>query len=259
MICRSRSAQPAIRGCRARCLQALGTLGLKDSDPSACPLDAADTWHDLGDIDGEFYSAIYAAESRHAREGEAEMDVLARCRLAAATPDDADKQWVLETIRAEATWLLGYPEEALDPLLPWLERASPGSWNEFWVATRVADLELVLHRFESALAHYGVAMAALKPLGTPLGLLTQATTISPWPCCTWAESRMRPSPGRCASSVSTSSTWLPGGAQGEWFEAVRPAWRRIASPPVASARRNWGWTAAWSGSRAPPTADAAAG
>src|SRR6185437_12424965 len=53
---------------RARCLQALGTLGLKDSDPTGS-LDAADAWHDLDDAEGEFYSVIYAANLYgHARE-----------------------------------------------------------------------------------------------------------------------------------------------------------------------------------------------
>ncbi|MGZ4243356.1 MAG: ATP-binding protein [Solirubrobacteraceae bacterium] len=206
---------------RARCLQALGTLGLQDSDPSGC-LDAADAWHDLGDVDGEFYSTIYGANLYgHAREGEAEMDMVQRsAALAAATPDDVDKQWILATVRAEAVWLLGDPEQALEPLLPWLDEAAPGSWRAFWIATRVADLELVLHRFESALGHYGAAMAALEPLGSPLGLLIRATTVAvallhlgqiEQAATTWAV---------CELGFDELS-WQPGGAAQEWFEAVR--------------------------------------
>jgi hypothetical protein len=206
---------------QARCLQALGTLGHEDADPAAC-LDAADAWHDLNDVDGEFYSAIYGAHLYgRAQEAEAQMEVLERCvELAAATPDDRDKQWLLATVRAEALSLLGHPEEGLDPLLPWLDAAPPGSWEELRIATRVADLELVLHRFESALAHYGAAMGALEPLRSPLGGLTRATTIAvallqlgraEEAATTWAV---------CELGFSELS-WQPSGAPGEWFEAVR--------------------------------------
>ncbi len=63
---------------RARCLQALGALGLKDSDPTGS-LDAADAWHDLDDVEGEFYSTIYAANLYgHAREPEAQIELVER-------------------------------------------------------------------------------------------------------------------------------------------------------------------------------------
>jgi hypothetical protein len=206
---------------RARCLQALGALGLQDSDPSAC-LDAADAWHELNDVDGEFYSAIYAAHLYgHAREGEAEMDMVERCgALAAATPNDRDKQWILATVRAEAAALLGHPEEALGPLLPWLDQAPAGSWEELRIATRVADLELMPHRFDSALSHCGAAMGALEPLGSPVGGLTHATAIAVAllqlgraddAATTWAV---------CELGFGELS-WEPSGAAGDWFEAVR--------------------------------------
>jgi hypothetical protein len=205
----------------ARCLQALSTLGVQDSDPSAC-LDAADAWHDLGDVDGEFFSAIYGADLYgRAGEGEAQTDMLDRCaELAAATPEDVDKQWLLQAVRAQAVWLLGRPQDALAPLLPWLDEAEPGSWRQFWIAARVAELELVLHRFEAALAHYGLAMEALAPVGSVLEELTLAVTIAVAllhlgrpddAASTWAV---------CELGFDELS-WQPGGAGGEWFDAVR--------------------------------------
>ena len=164
---------------RARCLQALGTLGLKDSDPTAS-LDAADAWHDLDDAEGEFYSAIYAANLYgHAREAEAMEEVVERAaELEGRLADDPDAGWILAVVRAEAVWLSGDPAQAIAPLLPLYADAPPGSWKQFWLATRLADLELVLHRPAEALAHYGVAMAVLAPLRSPLGELLQATTAA---------------------------------------------------------------------------------
>ncbi|HEY2320390.1 MAG TPA: AAA family ATPase [Solirubrobacteraceae bacterium] len=205
---------------RARCLQALGTLGAQDSDPSGC-LDAADAWHDLGDLDGEFYSAIYGATLYgHAREGEAEMDVLERCAALAAAAPDPDKEWMLEVVRAEAVWLLGHPEEALGPLLSRLQETPPGSWKEYWVATRLADLELALHRFASALEHDGAAMAVMAAMGTALGQLNQAAPIAvallhlgrlEEAAATWAV---------CELGYDELS-WPPTGVLGEYYEAVR--------------------------------------
>jgi predicted ATPase len=205
---------------RARCLQALGTLDLQDSDPSGC-LDAADAWHDLDDVDGEFYSAIYGAHLYgRAQEGEAEMDVLERCAALAATAPDPDKQWMLEVVRAEAMSLLGRPEEALAPLLTHLHKTAPGSSKEFWIATRAADLELALHRFESALEHYGAAIAVVSRIGTALGELSQATTIAvallhlgrvTEAAVAWA----------VAELGFDELSWEPSGMMGEYFDAVR--------------------------------------
>jgi class 3 adenylate cyclase len=164
---------------RARCLQALGTLGLKDSDPTGS-LDAADAWHDLDDVAGEFYSTIYAANLYgHAREPEAMVELVERAaELEGRLSDDPDAGWILAVVRAEAVWLSGDPEEAIGPLLPLFGDAPEGSWKQFWLATRLADLELVLHRPAEALAHYGVAMEVLAPLRSPLGELIQAVTVA---------------------------------------------------------------------------------
>jgi predicted ATPase len=233
----------------ARCLQALSTLALRDSDPSAC-LDAADAWHDLGDVDGEFFSAIYGADLYgRAGEGEAQTDMLDRCaELAAATPEDTDKQWLLEAVRARAVWLLGRPEDALDPLQPWLDEAEPGSWRQFWIAEAVADLELVLHRFEAALAHYGLAMEALAPVGSALEQLTLAVTI--------AVALLHL--GRLDDAASTWAicelgfdelSWQPGGASGEWFDAVRASLdeERLAAGGEAAVRRGMDGGLEWVG------------
>src|SRR6185437_12667062 len=90
-IALARSTSPVMR---ARCLQALGTLGGKDSDPTGC-LDAADAWHDLDDAEGEFYSAVYAASLYgDAQEGEAQIEVVERCaELAAELSGDPDADW----------------------------------------------------------------------------------------------------------------------------------------------------------------------
>ncbi|MGH2894949.1 MAG: hypothetical protein ACRDPM_17030, partial [Solirubrobacteraceae bacterium] len=206
---------------RARCLQALGTLGLKDSDPTAS-LDAADAWHDLGDIEGEFYSAIYAANLYgHAREPEAQIEIVERAaELEAQLPEDPDAGWILAVVRAEAVWLEGHPEEAIGPLLPLFDDAPDGSWKQFWLATRLADLELVLHRPAEALAHYGVAMAVLAPLRSPVGELIQAVTVAvallrlgriPEAAAAWAV---------CELAFDEFS--LPAhGAVLEWYDAVR--------------------------------------
>jgi predicted ATPase len=163
----------------ARCLQGLGCLGLMDSDPTSC-LDAADAWHDLGDVEGEFYSTVYAAHLYgHAREGEAQIEVADRCaELAAGLPDDRDAEWVLALVAAEAAALLGHPEEGMDALLALLADSADGSWRQFRLAGRVAALELAGHRPGDALAHGGMAVAVATALGTPVDMLSQATTIA---------------------------------------------------------------------------------
>ena len=206
---------------RARCLQALGALGLKDSDPTGL-LDAADAWHDLADLEGEFYSVIYAANLYgHAREPEAQMELVERAaELEARLPDDPDAAWILAVVGAQAVWLTGHPEEAIDPLLPLFRDAPDGSWKQFWLATRLADLELVLHRPADALAHYGVAMAILAPLRSPMGDLIQAVTVAvallhlgrvPEAAAAWAV---------CELGFDELSS-PPHGAMLDWYDAVR--------------------------------------
>jgi hypothetical protein len=206
---------------RARCLHALGALGLKDSDPTGC-LDAADAWHDLDDAEGEFYSAIYAANLYgHAREPEAMVEVLERAaELQARLPDDPDAGWILAVVTAEAVWLCGDPDEAIGPLLPLFREAPEGSWKQFWLATRLADLELVLHRPAEALAHYGMAMAVLAPLRSPMGELIQAVTAAvallhlervPEAATAWAI---------CELGFDELSSPPHGGVR-EWYDAAR--------------------------------------
>ncbi len=230
-IALARSTDPVMR---ARCLQALGALGFKDSDPTGC-LDAADAWHDLGDAEGEFYSAVYGANLYgYAQEGEAEMDVVERCaELAAQLPDDPDAGWMLEVVRAEAVRLLGEPEEAIGPLLKLFPDAPEGSWKQFWIATRLADTELVTHRSADALAHYGVAMAALAPYGSQVGELIQATSIAV------ALHRL----GRVADAATVWAvcelgydelSWPPQGIVREWHDAVRAG---VDEADLAAARQ----------------------
>ncbi|MGZ4169122.1 MAG: ATP-binding protein, partial [Solirubrobacteraceae bacterium] len=206
---------------QAQCLQALGVVGLQDPDPTES-LDAADIWHDLGDAEGEFYSAIHGARLYgHEQDGAREMEVVTRCaELTASLPDDPDTGWILQTVRAEAEGLLGHPEEAIDPLLALLPEAASGSWKQLSIATRVGDLELVAHRYESALGHYGVALEVLAGLGTPLDELIQATTIAVAlvhlrrvedAATTWAI---------CELGYDELS-WSPYGVLHEWYEAVR--------------------------------------
>ena len=219
---------------RARCLQALGALGLKDSDPTRS-LDAADAWHDLGDIEGEFYSAIYAANLYgHAREPEAQLELVEQAaELEGRLPDDPEAEWILAVVRAEAVWLTGHPEHAIGPLLPLFRDAPAGSWKQFSLATRLADLELVLHRPAEALAHYGVAMAVLAPLRSPMGELIQAATV--------AVALLR-----LGRVLEAATAWAvcelgfgelsspPRGALREWYDAARAG---LDDSEVAAGRR----------------------
>ncbi len=206
---------------RARCLQALGALGLKDSDPTGS-LDAADAWHDLDDPAGEFYSVIYAANLYgHAREPEAMEECVERAsELQARLSGDPDAGWILAVVRAEAVWLSGDPAQAIEPLLPLYAEAPEGSWKQFWLATRLADLELVLHRPAQALAHYGVAMAVLAPLRSPLGELIQAVTVA---VALSRLERVREAATAwavCELGFDELSS-PPHGAMREWYDAVR--------------------------------------
>jgi hypothetical protein len=217
-IALARSTDPVMR---ARCLQALGTLGLMDSDPTAS-LDAADAWHDLDDVAGEFYSAVHAAHLYgRAREGEAQIEVVERCaELAARLKDDPDAGWMLTAVQAEGVALFGHPDEAMEPLLAHFAEAPEGSWRQYWVAAQLAGLEVVLHRPGDALAHAGVAVGVAAALSMPVQELGLATTIAA------AVLHL----GRTAEAATVWAvcevgfdelSWTPDGEAGELYEAVR--------------------------------------
>jgi predicted ATPase len=225
---------------RARCLQALGTLGVTDSDPTAS-LDAADAWHDLDDVEGEFYSAIDAAFLYgRAREGEAQIEVAERCgELAARLPGDPDAGWLIAVVEAEAASLLGHPEAGTDPLLSLVADAPDGSWRQFRLATRLAALELAMHRPAEALAHSGVAIAVGAGLGTPLDVLGQATTIA-------AALLQLGRVGEAATAWAVCElgfdelSWPPDGDVGDLYEAVRASLDEDALAPARREAAEWG-------------------
>ena len=231
-IALARSTDPVMR---ARCLQALGTLGLKDSDPTAS-LDAADAWHDLDDAAGEFYCAVHAAHLYgRAREGEAQIEIVERCaELAARLPDDPDAAWMLTVVQAEAVALLGHPEESVDPMLVELADAPEGSWRRFWVAGQLAGLELALDRPGDALAHGGVAIGLAAALGTPEDELAQATTIA-------AALLHLGRAGEAATAWSVCEigfdelSWASEGEAADLYQAVRAS---LDEDALAAARRD---------------------
>jgi predicted ATPase len=163
-------------GLRARCLQALGVLGLSDVDPAASSA-AADAWRELGDVEGEFYSVLYAANLYgHARQVDAEKALVDRAAAIFQAAPDPDKEWILATVQAEVDWRLGQPEPDA-PLRALLDRSQPQTWREFWLATRIADIALDAGRYDEALRFYGVAMTALHGYGSISSELVQADTI----------------------------------------------------------------------------------
>jgi predicted ATPase len=218
----------------ARCLQALGCLGLIDSDPTSC-LDAADAWHDLDDVEGEFYSAAYAARLYgHAREGEAQIEVVDRCaELAAALPHDRDAEWVLALVGAEAAALLGHPEEGMDALLTLLADTADGSWRQFQLAGRLAAIELSVHRPGQALAHGGVAVAVAAGVGTPVDVLSQATTIAAALLHLGRVSDAATAWAVCELGFDELS-WSPHGELRDLYDAVRAS---LDDDALAAARR----------------------
>ena len=231
----------------ARCLQALGTLGVIDSDPTAC-LDAADAWHDLGDVEGEFYSAIDAAHLYgRAREGEAQIEVAERCgELAARLPHDPDAGWLLAVVEAEAASLLGHPEAGMDTLRSLLADAPDASWRQFRLAAGLASLELAAHRPAEALGHGGVAIAVAARLGTPLDVLSQATTITAALLQLGRVSDAATAWAVCQLGFDELS-WLPDGEVGDLHDAVRAS---LGDDALAAARReagSGGWSAGWPG------------
>jgi predicted ATPase len=229
-IALARSTGPVMR---ARCLQALGTLGGKDSDPTGC-LDAADAWHDLGDAEGEFYSAVFAASLYgDAGEGEAQLEVLERCtELAARLPDDHDAEWILAVLSAEATALLGHPEDAIEPLLARFAEAPAGSLEQSSIASRLAGLELAAHRPAEALAHYGMAIGAAAALGRPLDQLIQATMIAADLVQLGRSEEAATAWAVCELGFDELS-WSPHGELRDWYEAVRDS---VGEDAVAAAR-----------------------
>jgi len=229
-IALARSTSPVMR---ARCLQALGTLGGKDSDPTGC-LDAADAWHDLDDAEGEFYSAVYAASLYgDAQEGEAQIEVVERCsELATELSGDPDADWILAVLTAEATALLGHPEDAIGPLRSRLTDASPGSLEQSSIASRLAGLELAAQRPAEALAHYGVAIGAAARLGMPLDELIQATMISADLAELGRAEEAATAWAVCELGFDELS-WSPHGELRDWYDAVRAS---VGDDAVAAAR-----------------------
>jgi hypothetical protein len=147
--------------------------------------------------------------------------VVERCsELATELPGDADADWILAVLSAEATALLGHPEDAIGPLLSRLRDAPPGSLEQSSIASRLAGLELAARRPAEALAHYGIAIGAAARLGTPLDELIQATMISAdlvelgrvedaataWAVCELGFDEL---------------SWSPHGELRDWYDAVR--------------------------------------
>jgi predicted ATPase/class 3 adenylate cyclase len=164
---------------RARCLQALGTLGLTVGDPEASAR-AADAWHELGDAEGEAMSLFYAVTMYgHTSDAAAAMALVERAAAVVATlPGDEGLAWLLDACRADALMMAGRHAEADALVRPLLDRVEPGSWLQFWAATKTADIALEDGRPAEALALYGVAMDVLRPLGTPMSELIQADTTA---------------------------------------------------------------------------------
>jgi predicted ATPase/class 3 adenylate cyclase len=164
---------------RARCLQALGTLGLVTTDPTAS-VQAAEAWRDLGDVDGEVASLLYGANLYgHRGDGPATMALVERAAAVLATAAyDEGLAWMVDAVRADAVMQLGDHAGADALLRPLLARAEPGSWRQFWATTKIADVALDDGRPGEALAMYGIAMKTLEPLDTPLGELIQADTVA---------------------------------------------------------------------------------
>jgi tetratricopeptide (TPR) repeat protein len=164
---------------RARLLQALGTLGLAAGEADASAR-AADAWHELGDLEGEAMSLFYAANLHgHSADGTAAMALVERAAsVVAALPYDEGLEWLLDATRADALALLGRYAEADALMRPLLARVEPGSWLQFWGATKTADIALEDGRPAEALEQYAVAMDVLRPLASPMGELIQADTIA---------------------------------------------------------------------------------
>ncbi|HEY1712476.1 MAG TPA: NB-ARC domain-containing protein [Solirubrobacteraceae bacterium] len=228
-IALARSTNPVMR---ARCLQALGALGLKDSDPTGA-LDAADAWHDLDDVAGEFYSASYAAHLYgRAREGEAMIEVVDRC-VELPGVDDPDAGWILTVIEAEVVALLGHPEEALEPLLALFADAPEGSTRQFWLAERLAGLELALHRPGDALAHGGIAAGLANTLAAPVDELGQAVTIAAALLQLGRAAEAATAWAVCELGFDEVS-WSPDGEVGDLYTAVRAS---VGDDALATARK----------------------
>ena len=236
---------------RARCLQALGTLGPARTRTRPGCLDAADAWHDLGDVDGEFYSAIYGASLYgHAREGEAEMDVVQRCAaLAAATPDDVDKP-VDPGRRARRGGLAA-------------RRSRPGARVVAAVAGRGRARLVAGVLDRHARGRPGARAASVRERARALwrrdgGAGAPATRRwtcssgrrrSPLPCCTSAGCEQAATTWAVCELGFDELSWQPTGALQEWFEAVRASLDAEGTGGgTRSGRRRWGWSAGSPGS-----------
>ena len=171
----SRTDDPRMR---ARLLQALGNLGLATADPTAA-LDAAAAWHELGDVEREAASLLYAANLQgHRGDGAAAMAIVEEAAALLEGVADEGLEWMLELGRADALFLTGRHAEGEAILRPRLAGAPDGTWRHFWAATKTADLVLDAGRFAEALELYGQAMRDLGPFRSIQGLLIQADTIA---------------------------------------------------------------------------------
>ncbi|MEO6715553.1 MAG: hypothetical protein ABIM89_19300, partial [Mycobacteriales bacterium] len=141
----------------------------------------ADAWRELGDVDGEVISLLYAGNLHSFRHngGPAALELAERAaRVGAAAPRDEGLQWILRLHRAQALSLLGRHADADALLRPLLESAPAGSWRLFLAATVTADDALVSGRPGDALPLYGVAAQLVARFGSPLGQLMQADTAA---------------------------------------------------------------------------------
>jgi hypothetical protein len=168
-----------------------------------------------------------------AGEGEAQLEVLERCtELAARLPDDHDAEWILAVLSAEATALLGHPEDAIEPLLARFAEAPAGSLEQSSIASRLAGLELAAHRPAEALAHYGMAIGAAAALGRPLDQLIQATMIAADLVQLGRSEEAATAWAVCELGFDELS-WSPHGELRDWYEAVRDS---VGEDAVAAAR-----------------------
>lgn len=203
---------------RARLLQALGALGLFDADP-APSLRAAEAWSELGDIEGEVMSLVYASNLYiHRGDPEAALPPAERA-MALVVPgsplDLQSRMGYAQVLRA-----LGRVAEArsiFDHLVPAI---AEGSWQDFQLSTFRADVALSDGRPADALALYGRAMAALADFDSVNAELIQAVTVA----------RALADLGRTADAalavgvcdlVHRELSWPPRGELGEELERAR--------------------------------------
>jgi predicted ATPase/class 3 adenylate cyclase len=227
----SRTDDPRLR---ARCLQALGTLGLESADPDYS-LHAADAWHALGDAAGEVMSLAYAANLLgHRGDGAAEMGLVERAEQVIAGLQDPQLTWMVDAVRADALTILGRHAEAAAVLQPLLDQAEPGSWAQFWATTKRADLALAAGDNARALALYGVAMRVLLPFDSLIGQLIQADTAAAALAGLGRLDEAATAVGIC-EYVHAELAWEPAGTM---FSALKEAREALDEARLAAGRRH---------------------